>query len=147
MTIDTLEIARELEAAGLDRKLAEAHAGVLLRAVTGAAASKADLENAVLRLEAKIDGDISRLEAKVDGDISRLEAKIDGDMSRLEAKIDGDMSRLEAKSDRDMSRLEARIDGRLAALEMRLFKYMIGQAAGIVGVLATLMFAAFRLLR
>ena len=136
MTIDTLEIARELEAAGLDRKLAEAHAGVLLRAVTGAAASKADLENAVLRLEAKIDGDISRLEAKVDGDISRLEAKIDGDMSRLEAK-----------SDRDMSRLEARIDGRLAALEMRLFKYMIGQAAGIVGVLATLMFAAFRLLR
>jgi hypothetical protein len=65
MSIDTLEIARELEAAGLERKLAEAHAGVLRKAIEGEAASKSDLDNVALRIESRIDREIARIDGRL----------------------------------------------------------------------------------
>ena len=54
MTIDTLEYVKKLEAAGLDRKLAEAHAAALRATVVQDLATKTDLQIEVRRLEAKI---------------------------------------------------------------------------------------------
>ena len=54
MTIDTLEYVKKLEAAGLDRKLAEAHAEALRATVVQDLATKNDLQTEVQRLEAKI---------------------------------------------------------------------------------------------
>jgi hypothetical protein len=54
MTIDTLEYAKKLEAAGLDRKLAEAHAEALRATVVQDLATKNDLQTEVQRLEAKL---------------------------------------------------------------------------------------------
>jgi hypothetical protein len=70
VTIDTLEYVKKLEAAGVDRRQAEAHAAAVRDTVATQLASKADLDAAVVRLEAKID----RLEAKTD----RVEQKFDG---------------------------------------------------------------------
>lgn len=65
MTIDTLEYVKELEAAGVDRKLAEARAKAAGKLISGEAATKADLGNAALRLEGKIDRDVTRLDGRL----------------------------------------------------------------------------------
>jgi len=54
MTIDTLEYVKKLEAAGVYRKLAEAHAEALRATVVQDLATKTDLQIEVRRLEAKI---------------------------------------------------------------------------------------------
>lgn len=55
MMVDTLTIARELKAADLPPEQAEAIAAAIGRSVQETAATKADLSQAELRLEAKID--------------------------------------------------------------------------------------------
>jgi hypothetical protein len=54
MTIDTLEYVKKLEAAGIDRKAAEAHAEALRATAVQDLATKHDLQTEVQRLEAKI---------------------------------------------------------------------------------------------
>lgn len=51
MAIDTLDYAQKLEAAGVDRKQAEAHAKALRDAVAADLATKADLEALSSRFE------------------------------------------------------------------------------------------------
>ena len=53
MTIDTLDYVKKLEAAGIDRKVAEAHAQALRATVVQDLAIKHDLQTEVQRLEAK----------------------------------------------------------------------------------------------
>jgi len=54
MTIDTLEYVKKLEAAGVDRKTAEAHAEALRATVVQDLATAHDLQTEVQRLESKI---------------------------------------------------------------------------------------------
>jgi hypothetical protein len=54
MTIDTLEYVKRLEAAGVERKLAEAHAEALRATVVQDLATKHDLLTEIQRLEAKV---------------------------------------------------------------------------------------------
>ena len=54
MTIDTLEYVKRLEAAGVERKLAEAHAEALRATVVQDLATKHDLRTEIQRLEAKV---------------------------------------------------------------------------------------------
>jgi len=53
MTIDTLDYVKKLEAAGIDRKVAEAHAQALRATVVHDLATKHDLQTEAQRLEAK----------------------------------------------------------------------------------------------
>ena len=69
MTIDTLDYVKKLGAAGVPRPQAEAHAGAVRDVVDPQLATKADLDAAVTRLEAKID----RIEEKFDGKFRLLE--------------------------------------------------------------------------
>jgi ribosome-associated translation inhibitor RaiA len=55
MTIDTLGYVKRLEAAGVDRSIAEAHMEALSEKVVPQLATKSDLQTAVDRLEQKID--------------------------------------------------------------------------------------------
>jgi hypothetical protein len=54
MTIDTLEYVKKLEAAGVERKLAEAHAEALRATVVQDLATKQDLQIEIQRVEAKV---------------------------------------------------------------------------------------------
>jgi hypothetical protein len=54
MTIDTLEYVKRLEAAGVERKLAEAHAEALRATVVQDLATKHDLQTEIQRVEAKL---------------------------------------------------------------------------------------------
>jgi hypothetical protein len=62
MTIDTLDYVDKLVAAGIDRKQAEAHARALRDTVAPQLATRADLDLAVARLEAKMDALAARFE-------------------------------------------------------------------------------------
>jgi hypothetical protein len=55
MTIDTLGYVKRLEAAGIDRRQAEAHAEATRGEVAPQLATKADLDAAVTRLERKFE--------------------------------------------------------------------------------------------
>jgi predicted nucleic acid-binding Zn-ribbon protein len=54
MTLDTLEYMKRLEAAGIDRRQAEAHAEAVRDTLATQLATKADLDTAVAKLEAEI---------------------------------------------------------------------------------------------
>jgi hypothetical protein len=54
MTIDTLAYTKALEAAGVDRKAAEAQAEALIKYVLPDLVTKADLEQALERLEHRL---------------------------------------------------------------------------------------------
>jgi hypothetical protein len=60
-TIDTLSYVKKLEAAGVDRKTAEAHAEAINTTVVPLLATKADLDRAVERLDTRITGLASEL--------------------------------------------------------------------------------------
>ncbi len=54
MAVDTLAYAKALEAAGVEREAAEAHAEALVHPVLPDLATKADLDQAVERLEHRL---------------------------------------------------------------------------------------------
>jgi DNA anti-recombination protein RmuC len=88
MSIDTLEFAKELEAAGLDRKQAEAHAAALRKAIEKEIASKQDVEGAANRVEQKLGARIHELEARFDKLIHELEVRFDKRIHDLEVKFE-----------------------------------------------------------
>lgn len=55
MTVDTLDYVKKLEAAGVDRRQAEAHAEALRDTVVTQLATKTDLDNAVTQIEARME--------------------------------------------------------------------------------------------
>jgi hypothetical protein len=84
MTIDTLEYANRLEAAGVDRKQAEAHAKAIRDTLAPQLATKADLALLEQKLDAKIDTAVARLEAKIDALGNRLYGKIGASRAHFE---------------------------------------------------------------
>jgi len=113
MTIDTLEYVEKLEAAGVDRKAAEAQAEALRGAIEDELATKTD--------------------------ILRLEAGTKADFLRLEASTTADILRLEASTKTDILRLEARIDTKTSELRAEIMKYMIAQTFVIAGIVFALL--------
>ena len=76
MTIDTLEYVKKLEAAGVERKLAEAHAEALREAVAREVATKADVDAGVLRLDNRIDASAQGLRAAFETRFQKIEARL-----------------------------------------------------------------------
>jgi hypothetical protein len=76
MAIDTLVIARRLTEAGLTREQAEAHAEVLRDVITGEAATKQDLRDAVRDLTHRFDTKVAELHTKIDVRIAELKAEM-----------------------------------------------------------------------
>ena len=65
MTIDTLAYAKALEAAGVERQAAEAHAEALTHHVLPDLVAKTDIERAVERLEHRIDQAVEQSEHRL----------------------------------------------------------------------------------
>ena len=85
---DTLRIARDLEAAGIERRHAEAHAQALRIVADSASAdsaTKADLDAAIAGLETRFVNALAANKADIDTAIAGLETRL---MSALAAKAD-----------------------------------------------------------
>ena len=93
--IDTLQTAKAIEEAGLERGPAEAIArAIYQRGADYATRSDIDrLETGIDRLEASTKADIDRLEASTKADIDRLDSKIDG-LDAAIRELGGDVGRL-----------------------------------------------------
>ena len=88
LEFDTLAATRELVAAGLERQQAEAIA-VTVRASRAGLATKTDLDNLEVRLNARIDANAADLNARIDANAADLNARIDANTASLDAKISG----------------------------------------------------------
>ena len=89
---DTLAATRDLEAAGVERRHAEAVVTVV-RASRAGLATKADLDN----LEARVNGRFAEFEARMDRRFAELEARMDERFAEFEARMDGRFAELEAR--------------------------------------------------
>ena len=96
MTIDTLGYMKRLEAAGVPRPQAEAHAEAMRDEITPQVATKLDLDAAVGKLEAKIDSAVGKLDARIASEVGKLDAKIDSAVGKLEGRFDATIARMEA---------------------------------------------------
>ena len=89
---DTLAATRDLEAAGIERRHAEAVvAGV--RASRAGLATKVDLDN----LEARMGGRFAELQAQMDGRFAELQAQMDGRFAESDERVNGRFAELEAR--------------------------------------------------
>ena len=79
---DTLAATRDLEAAGIERRHAEAVVAVVRASRTGLA-TKADLDN----LEARVNGRFAELEARMDGRFAESDERTNGRFAELEARM------------------------------------------------------------
>lgn len=103
MSLDTLSYVRQLEAAGVPRPQAEAHASALREHLEREVVTHADLGAAVDRLEARID----KLDLKLEAGEKRSDTKIDSVENRLDAKIGSVEKHLDAKLDAHLQRIES----------------------------------------
>ena len=120
MTIDTLEYVKKLEAAGVDRKAAEAYAEALRSAIEDELATRADIE----RLEAGTKAEVQKLESSTKAEIQKLESSTKAEIQKLESSTKTDIQRLEAK---------------ISEFKAETFKYMVAQTFVIIGVVFALM--------
>jgi hypothetical protein len=142
MTIDTLEYVKKLEAAGVDRKAAEAYAEALRSAIEDELATRADIERLeagtkveVQKLESSTKAEIQKLESSTKAEIQKLESSTKTDIQRLESSTKAEIQKLESSTKTDIQRLEAKI----SEFKAETFKYMVAQTFVIIGVVFALM--------
>lgn len=132
---DTLSVARDLEAAGIERAHAEAIAKIVHHG-DERAATKADLE----QLRAATQTDLDRLRAATQTDLEQLraalraatKADLDTAITALRAEFKADIALLRADLDTATTRLTARMDGMRSEL---------GTIRWAIGLLAAFNFA------
>ena len=96
MTVDTLGYVKRLEAAGVPRAQAEAHAEALRDEIAPQLVTSADLGFAVDRLETRIDHVEERLGARIDALDAKFENRFDALDAKFEGRIDNQTQRIEA---------------------------------------------------
>ena len=129
--INTLKYAQRLEAAGFSRSQAEAQALVIQDALDDSMhpfATKSDLNIAIARLDAKIDGVETRLRAEISALDTSLRSAIDTLDTTLNAKVD----RVETTLGSSIRELQS---------DMRTVKWILGF---MVPILITLLIPAIQ---
>ena len=117
---DTLAATRDLEAAGIERRHAEAVVAVV-RASRAGLATKADLDN----LEARMGGRFAELQAQMDGRFAELQAQMDGRFAEFEARVNGRFAESDERVNGRFAESDERVNGRFAELVARMLKVAI----------------------
>ena len=90
MTVDTLGYVNRLEAAGVPRAQAEAHAEAIRDEIAPQLVTSNDLGVAVDRLETKIEFEVARLDAKIDSSIATQTQRIEAMIWKAAVAVLGD---------------------------------------------------------
>ena len=129
--INTLKYAKRLEAAGFSRVQAEAQALAIQDAFDDALhpfATKSDLNIAVTRLDAKIDG----VETRLRSEIRTLDTTLRSEISALDTTLRSEVGRVETTLGSSIRELQS---------DMRTVKWILGL---MVPVLITLLIPAIQ---
>jgi hypothetical protein len=133
LRIDTLKFARKLTEAGLEPRVAEANVDGLADADTSDLAMRADA--AALSADIAALGAATKAEAKaLAADIAALGAATKADTAALAA----DIVALRAATKADFAEMKAATKADLAELKAEMFRFMLVQSIGIVGLTVTL---------
>jgi hypothetical protein len=92
VAFDTLDYARKLEAAGVPAAQAEVHSRALNEALAGSVASKSDIANLELRIDARfaqVDARFEQVDARFVDLESRLSTRIDSVKTELKLDLGG----------------------------------------------------------
>ena len=140
--INTLKYAQRLEAAGFSRSQAEAQALVIQDALDDSMhpfATKSDLNIAIARLDAKIDGVETRLRAE----ISTLDANFHSKISTLDTNFRSAIGNLDTTLNAKIGRVETTLGSSIRELQsdMRTVKWILGF---MVPILITLLIPAIQ---
>ena len=127
---DTLAATRDLEAAGVERRHAEAVVAVV-RASRAGLATKADIDN----LEARLNGRFAEQGAQIDGRFAEQDARIDGRFAEQNTRLDG-----------RFTEQNTRIDGRFAEQDARMLKVAVSIVLAQTALTVGLTFALLKLL-
>ena len=151
--INTLKYAQRLEAAGFSRSQAEAQALVIQDALDDSMhpfATKSDLNIAVARLDAKIDGvetrlrsEINALDANLRAEISTLDANFHSKISTLDTNFRSAIGNLDTTLNAKIGRVETTLGSSIRELQsdMRTVKWILGF---MVPILITLLIPAIQ---
>ena len=140
--INTLKYAKRLEAAGFSRIQAEAQALAIQDAFDDALhpfATKSDLNIAVARLDAKIDG----VETRLRSEIRALDITLRSEISALDTTLRCAISTLDTTLRSEVGRVETTLGSSTRELQtdMRTVKWILGL---MVPVLITLLIPAIQ---
>jgi len=151
--INTLKYAQRLEAAGFSRSQAEAQALVIQDALDDSMhpfATKSDLNIAVTRLDAKIDGvetrllsEIRTLDTSLRSEISALDTSLRSEISTLDTSLRAAIGTLDTTLHSKVGRVETTLGSSIRELQsdMRTVKWILGL---MVPVLITLLIPAIQ---
>ena len=140
--INTLKYTKRLEAAGFSRVQAEAQALAIQDAFDDALhpfATKSDLNIAVTRLDAKIDG----VETRLRSEIRALDITLRSEISALDTTLRCAISTLDTTLRSEVGRVETTLGSSIRELQsdMRTVKWILGL---MVPVLITLLIPAIQ---
>jgi hypothetical protein len=140
--INTLKYAKRLEAAGFSRIQAEAQALAIQDAFDDSMhpfATKSDLNIAVTRLDAKIDG----VETRLRSEIRTLDTTLRSEISALDTTLRSAISTLDTTLRSEVGRVETTLGSSTRELQsdMRTVKWILGL---MVPVLITLLIPAIQ---
>lgn len=140
--INTLKYAKRLEAAGFSRIQAEAQALAIQDAFDDSMhpfATKSDLNIAVTRLDAKIDG----VETRLRSEIRTLDTTLRSEISALDTTLRSAISTLDTTLRSEVGRVETTLGSSIRELQsdMRTVKWILGL---MVPVLITLLIPAIQ---
>jgi hypothetical protein len=140
--INTLKYAKRLEAAGFSRIQAEAQALAIQEAFDDSLhpfATKSDLNIAVTRLDAKIDG----VETRLLSEIRTLDTTLRSEISALDTTLRSAISTLDTTFRSEVGRVETTLGSSIRELQsdMRTVKWILGL---MVPVLITLLIPAIQ---
>ena len=140
--INTLKYTKRLEAAGFSRVQAEAQALAIQDAFDDALhpfATKSDLNIAVARLDAKIDG----VETRLRSEIRALDITLRSEISALDTTLRSAISTLDTTLRSEVGRVETTLGSSIRELQsdMRTVKWILGL---MVPVLITLLIPAIQ---
>ena len=140
--INTLKYAKRLEAAGFSRVQAEAQALAIQDAFDDALhpfATKSDLNIAVTRLDAKIDG----VETRLRSEIRTLDTTLRSEIRTLDTTLRSEISALDTTLRSEVGRVETTLGSSIRELQsdMRTVKWILGL---MVPVLITLLIPAIQ---
>ena len=140
--INTLKYAKRLEAAGFSRIQAEAQALAIQDAFDDSMhpfATKSDLNIAVARLDAKIDG----VETRLRSEIRTLDTTLRSEISALDTTLRSAISTLDTTLRSEVGRVETTLGSSIRELQsdMRTVKWILGL---MVPVLITLLIPAIQ---
>ena len=126
IALDTLVYARRLREAGFSEQQADGQAAALAAAMTDSLATKADLRE----LEMRIDARFAQIDARF--------AQIDTRFEYLEKHLDTRLAEQEKRLEIRFAEQTARFDGRLADLERRITLRLGGITVAGIGTVSAL---------